>query len=45
VLGSLAFVTKVNAAALEVMRDEERRAAEFKTPRAKKRRSMELDST
>jgi hypothetical protein len=44
-LGSSAFVTKVNAAALEVTRDEERRAAEFKTPKAKKRRSMEFDST
>jgi hypothetical protein len=45
VLGSSAFVTKVNAASLEITCDEERRAADFKTPRAKKRRSMDLDST
>jgi hypothetical protein len=45
VIGSSAFVKQVNAAALEVTRDEERRAADFKTPRAKKRRSVDLDST
>jgi hypothetical protein len=44
VLGSSAFVTRVNAAALEVTRDEERRAANFKTPRTKKRRSVDLDT-
>jgi hypothetical protein len=45
VLGSSTFFTKVNAAALEVTREEERRAADFKTPRAKKRRSSEFDTT
>jgi hypothetical protein len=40
-----AFATKVNAAALEVTWDEERRATDFKTPRAKKRRSVEQDTT
>ena len=45
VLGSSAFVTRVNAAALEITRDEERRAADFKTPRTKKRRSVAEDST
>jgi hypothetical protein len=44
VLGSSAFVTRVNAAALEVTRDEERRAANFKTPRTKKRRSIDVDT-
>jgi hypothetical protein len=44
-LASTAFATKVNAAALEVTRDEERRAADFKTPRAKKRRSIDDDTT
>jgi hypothetical protein len=39
------FVTKVNAAALESTRDEERRAADFKTPQRKKRSSMDLGST
>ena len=34
----------MNAAALEVTREEERRAADFKTPRAKKRRSA-FDTT
>jgi hypothetical protein len=45
VLGSSSFVTKANAAALEITRDEERRAANFKTPPTKKRRSLDLDST
>jgi hypothetical protein len=45
VLGSSSFMTKVNAAALEITRDEERRAANFKTPRTKKRPSLDLDST
>jgi hypothetical protein len=45
VLGSSTFSTKVNAAALEVTREEERRAADFKTPRAKKRRSSGFDTT
>jgi hypothetical protein len=45
VLGSSAFVTRVNAAALEITRDEEKRAADFKTPRTKKRRSIAEDST
>jgi hypothetical protein len=44
VLGSSAFVTRVNAAALEVTRDEERRAEDFKTPRTKKRRSLDVDT-
>jgi hypothetical protein len=45
VLGSSSFVTKVNAAALEISRDEEQRAANFKTPWTKKRRSLDLHST
>jgi hypothetical protein len=45
VLGSSTFFTKVNATALEVTREEERRAADFKTLRAKKRRSSEFDTT
>jgi hypothetical protein len=36
VLKPSAFATKVNTAALEITRDEERRAADFKTPRNKK---------
>ena len=44
VLGSSSFVTKVNAALLEITWDKERRAADFKTPRAKKQRSVDLDS-
>lgn len=43
VLGSFSFVTKVNAAALESARDEEQRAANFKTPQTKKQRSLVLD--
>jgi hypothetical protein len=45
VLASTAFATKINAAALEVTRDEERRATDFKTPRAKKKRSVDQDTT
>jgi hypothetical protein len=37
VIGSSTFVKQVNAAALEVTCDEEQRAADFKTPRVKKR--------
>jgi hypothetical protein len=44
-LALTAFATKVNAAALEVTWDEERRATDFKTPRAKKQRSVEQDTT
>jgi hypothetical protein len=45
VRASATFVTKVNAAAFEVTRDEERRAEDFKTPRTKKRRSADHDTT
>jgi hypothetical protein len=45
VLGSSTFSTKVNATALEVTREEERRAADFKMPRAKKRRSSDFDTS
>jgi hypothetical protein len=44
-LASASFATKINAAALEVTRDEERRATNFKTPRAKKQRSVDQDTT
>jgi hypothetical protein len=45
VLGSSTFLTKVIAAALEVTCKEERRDVDFKTPRAKKRRSSEFNTT
>jgi hypothetical protein len=45
VLGSSSSVTKMNAATLEFARDEECRAANFKTPRTKKRCLLDLDST
>jgi hypothetical protein len=44
-LASTAFTSKVNAATLEVTWDEERCATDFKTPRAKKRRSVDKDTT
>ena len=44
-LASTAFATKVNAAALEVTWNEERRATDFKTPPAKKRHLVEQDTT
>jgi hypothetical protein len=44
-VGLSAFVTKVNAATLEIICNEEQRATTFKTPQTKKRRLLDLDST